>query len=112
MAVAIQTPAAKVSELPKKSRIAGGRPAVPKKVSWDLDSDDELIVKMKQERYTDVDIANHLKSTGRVRYHHKTINSRYARILKAIDAHEEHRLDIGETFWRAGDVRVHSFLTS
>ncbi|KAI9821401.1 MAG: hypothetical protein M1832_003408 [Thelocarpon impressellum] len=89
---------------PKKQQAAHDtRPAAPKRVSWDLDSDDETIFRMKKDKFTDAEIADHLRDSGRVRYHHKTINSRYSRILKAIDAHEEKRLDLGETTWHADD---------
>ncbi|KAI9843597.1 MAG: hypothetical protein M1838_002529 [Thelocarpon superellum] len=87
----------------KKPKIAGGRAAVPKKVHWDMDSDDELLVKMKEGHYTDAEIADHLQKTGRVKYSRKTISSRYTRLRKAIDDHEEQRLDLGETVWHGGD---------
>jgi hypothetical protein len=89
--------------LPRQFRHSTGL-APAKKVSWDLDSDDELIVTMKQQRYTDVQIADYLAEQGRVQYNFKTINSRYKRILAAIERHEEERLDSGLTHWTDEDV--------
>ena len=65
---------------------------------------------MKQAKHTDAEVAEYLRATGRVRYHHKTINSRYTRILKAIDAHEAQMLDAGEHIWDEANVSILSAL--
>ncbi|KAK4919275.1 hypothetical protein LTR66_016814, partial [Elasticomyces elasticus] len=44
----------------KHLRTNGGRPALAKKVTADLDSDDELIVRMKEAKYLEKDIATRL----------------------------------------------------
>ena len=59
---------------------------------------------MKQGNYTDAQIAAHLAEHGRKAYHPKTINSRYRRILTAIEQHEDVRLDMGLVQWSEDDV--------
>lgn len=60
----------------KRAKVAGGRPVVAKKVTADLDSDDEIIVRMKNAKYKEKDIARYLISEGRTAYNHKTIGTR------------------------------------
>ena len=51
----------------------GGRAAVSRPVSIELNSDDEIIVSMKRKRISDRKIADYLRDTGRVNYNPKTI---------------------------------------
>ena len=79
---------------------------MPKKVVWDLDSDDEIIVKMKQERYTDKEVVERLIKEGRTKYHHKTISSRWVRLKRVLAAREDELLDAQLTDWHEGDVSI------
>lgn len=69
-----------------------------------MDSDDELIVKMKEEKFTDKQIAARLREEGRVNYHYKTIGSRWARIKRALEKKNDQDLDDQLTDWHEGDV--------
>lgn len=77
---------------------------MPKKVVWDLDSDDEIIVKMKEAKYTDQQIVERLISEGRTKYHTKTISSRWVRLKRVLAAHQDELLDKQLTCWHEGDV--------
>jgi len=90
----------------KKVRVEGGRSAMPKKVVWDLDSDDEIIVRMKQEKRSDSDVVERLVKEGRTRYHPKTISSRWVRLKRVLAAHEDEMLDEQLTDWHEGDVSL------
>ncbi len=81
---------------------------MPKKVVWDLDSDDEIIVQMKQEKYTDKEVVERLIKEGRTKYHHKTISSRWVRLKRVLAAHEDELLDAQLTDWHEGDVSIYS----
>lgn len=69
-----------------------------------MDSDDEVIVKMKAEKYTDKQIAARLREEGRVNYHFKTISSRWVRIKHALEKKQDQDLDDQLTDWHEGDV--------
>ncbi len=88
----------------KKMKIQGGRPAVAKKVTADLDSDDEMIVRMKEARYLEKDIAQALINQGRTAYNPKTIGTRWRRIKAALQKRQDDLLDADLTDWHEGDV--------
>ncbi|KAI9704265.1 MAG: hypothetical protein M1836_007126 [Candelina mexicana] len=88
---------------PKKIRVEGGRPAIPKKIVADLDSDDEIIVRMKEKRFTDNEIRDHLISEGRMKYNSKTISSRWARLRRVLEARADELLDEKLIDWHAGE---------
>ncbi|OCT49106.1 hypothetical protein CLCR_04939 [Cladophialophora carrionii] len=90
----------------KKMKIQGGRPAVAKKVTADLDSDDELIVRMKEARYLEKDIAKALVDQGRTAYNPKTIGTRWRRIKAALQKRQDDLLDADLTDWHEGDDDV------
>ncbi|KAI9810919.1 MAG: hypothetical protein M1827_005778 [Pycnora praestabilis] len=90
----------------KRVRVTGGRPALPKKVVADHDSDDALIVKMKQERFTDKQVAEHLKKERRVKFDSKTISSRYVRLKRVLAARTDELLDEGLTDWHEGEDKL------
>ena len=92
-------------------KITGGRPAMAKKVTADLDSDDELIVRMKQARYQEKDIAQRLRDEGRINYNSKTIGTRWTRLCKALQKQQDELLDGEVTDWHDGDVRGHRAVT-
>ena len=89
-----------------KLRIVGGRPAIAKKVTADLDSDDELIVRMKNAKYLEKDIAERLATEGRIKYHPKTIGTRWARIKRKLQDFQDEMLDGDVTDWHEGDVNI------
>lgn len=90
----------------KTLKTAGGRPALAKKVTADLDSDDELIVRMKNAKYLEKDIAQRLINEGRTKYNAKTIGTRYARIRKKLEERNDQLLDEELTDWHEGDVCI------
>ncbi|KAJ9610494.1 hypothetical protein H2200_005271 [Cladophialophora chaetospira] len=90
----------------KKMKIQGGRPAVAKKVTADLDSDDEMIVRMKEARYLEKDIAQALINQGRTAYNPKTIGTRWRRIKAALQKRQDDLLDADLTDWHDGDDDV------
>lgn len=75
-----------------------------KKVTANLDSDDELIVRMKNAKYLEKDIAERLAKEGRIHYHPKTIGTRWARIKKVLQQVQDELLDEELTDWHDGDV--------
>lgn len=89
--------------------MSGGRPALAKKVTAEMDSDDELIVRMKQAKYQEKEIAQRLIDEGRTHYHSKTIGTRWARLKKAMQARNDELLDQDLTDWHEGDVCRHLF---
>lgn len=88
----------------KRLKTTGGRPAIAKKVTADLDSDDELIVRMKNARYLKKDIAQRLVDEGRIKYNAKTIGTRWARLKKKLQERNDELLDTELTDWHEGDV--------
>ncbi|KAF2236769.1 hypothetical protein EV356DRAFT_530675 [Viridothelium virens] len=91
---------------PKRQRIEGGRAAAAKKVTADLDSEDEIIVQMKQHNYSDRDVAYQLISEGRINYDKKTIATRWARLRRALADREDQLLDDELTDWHEGEDEV------
>lgn len=87
-------------------KVEGGRPALAKKVTADLDSDDELIVRMKNAKYLEKDIAQRLIDEGRVAYNPKTIGTRWARLKKALEQRHDELLDAELSDWHEGDVSL------
>lgn len=90
----------------KRIKVAGGRPAIAKKVTADLDSDDDMIVRMKEAKYLEKDIAQKLADEGRIAYNPKTIGTRWARIKKVLQQRQDELLDAELTDWHEGDVRA------
>ncbi|KAI9661153.1 MAG: hypothetical protein M1821_009480 [Bathelium mastoideum] len=91
---------------PKRKRIEGGRAAQAKKVTADLDSEDEIIVQMKQKNFSDRDVAYQLVSEGRINYDRKTIATRWARLRKALAEREDQLLDEDLTDWHEGEDEI------
>ncbi len=88
----------------KRMKVTGGRPAIAKKVTADMDSDDELIFSMKNAKYLEKDIAKRLADEGRMKYNPKTIGTRWARLKRAMQAKQDELLDGDLTDWHDGDV--------
>ena len=98
--------------LPIDDRQKGGRlAAYNKKVSAELDSDDELILKMREKGYSDRQIAEKLAKEGRVRYDQKSISTRIMRIRLAQAENVDFLLQEGIKEWEFGDVRFASFIS-
>ena len=74
-----------------------------KKVTADLDSDDELIVRMKEARFLEKDIAQALINQGRIAYNPKTIGTRWRRLKAALQKRQDDLLDADLTDWHEGD---------
>jgi hypothetical protein len=77
-----------------------------KRISADLDSDDELILTMRDKGYTDAQIADRLAREGRARYDRKSISTRIARIRLAQAAHHDFLLKEGYEEWKLEDDKL------
>jgi hypothetical protein len=62
---------------------------------------------MKNAKYLEKDIAQHLAKEGRINYHPKTIGTRWARIKRMLQKVQDQMLDDELTDWHEGDVSVH-----
>ena len=85
-------------------RVPGGKAAVSKCVALDYDSDDDRIITLKQQGFTDEYVAAKLVEEGRMRYVPKTIGSRYNRLRKTIEEAEEEKLDDELSDWHVDEV--------
>ncbi|KAF2204982.1 hypothetical protein GQ43DRAFT_363423 [Delitschia confertaspora ATCC 74209] len=81
-------------------------PAYHKKVSHELDSDDELMVTMRDKGYTDQQIADRLAREGRCRYDRKSIGTRIGCIKLAQAAHIDRLLEEGYKVWEFEDDQL------
>ncbi|CAI6340224.1 unnamed protein product [Periconia digitata] len=101
-------PRAMTSRLPgtfgRRNRDKGSTlPAYHKKVGADLDSDDELLLEMRDNGYSDRQIADRLAMEGRVRYDTKSIATRVYRLRQAQAQHVDYLLKEGYVEWRVED---------
>jgi hypothetical protein len=87
-----------VSSVRPATRAAIGRP-----ITADLNSDDELIVQMKAEQYTDIAISAALRDRGTI-YNDKTISTRWKRIRIKLAEKREAELDAGFVEWEHDHV--------
>jgi hypothetical protein len=78
-------------------------PAYHKRVSHELDSDDELMMGMREKGFSDRQIADKLAKDGRVRYDQKSISTRIMRIRLAQADNVDHLLRRGS---RSGSSRT------
>ncbi|KAH7401051.1 hypothetical protein DE146DRAFT_718122 [Phaeosphaeria sp. MPI-PUGE-AT-0046c] len=78
-------------------------PAYHKRVSHELDSDDELMMAMRDKGYSDKAIAEKLKVDGRVRYDQKSISTRIMRIREAQAKNVDFLLKEGYKEWEFED---------
>jgi hypothetical protein len=74
-------------------------PAYHKRVSHELDSDDELMMEMREKGFSDRQIADRLASDGRVRYDQKSISTRIMRIRNAQADNVDYLLREGYKEW-------------
>ncbi|CAN9101035.1 unnamed protein product [Alternaria alternata] len=80
-------------------------PAYHKRVSHELDSDDELMMQMRERGFSDRQIAEKLAKDGRVRYDQKSISTRIMRIRLAQADNVDFLLKEGYKEWEYADVR-------
>lgn len=88
----------------KRSKIPGGRPAINKLITEDLDSDDQRIMELKRQGYSDPVICDKLVKEGRTRYKPGTVNSRALRIRRMMEKLEDEKLDDELSDWHIGEV--------
>jgi hypothetical protein len=79
-------------------------PAYHKRVSHELDSDDELMMEMREKGFSDRQIADKLAKDGRVRYDQKSISTRIMRIRLAQADNVDFLLREGYKEWEFDDV--------
>lgn len=90
----------------RSHRTQGGRPAIAKKLTMDLDSDDDMIVRMKEANYAEKDIAKRLADADRITYNPKTIGTRWTRLRRALAQHQDDLLEADLADWHEGDDDV------
>lgn len=73
-------------------------------MSAQLDSDDDLMLEMREKGYTDRQIAEKLAKDGRVRYDQKSISTRIMRIRLAQAENVDFLLQEGYKEWEFEDV--------
>ncbi|KAB2106111.1 hypothetical protein AG0111_0g5821 [Alternaria gaisen] len=78
-------------------------PAYHKRVSHELDSDDELMMQMREKGFSDRQIADKLAKDGRVRYDQKSISTRIMRIRLAQADNVDFLLKEGYKEWEYAD---------
>ena len=89
-------------------KVDGGRGPQARKISAALNSDDEIIVRMKTEKRTDREIAQTLQDAGRVSYNYKTIGSRWKRLRTAMARAKDQELNQQINVWRVEEVYIMS----
>lgn len=77
-------------------------------MSATLDSDDELMLDMREKGYSDRQIAEKLAKDGRVRYDQKSISTRIMRIRLAQAENFDLLLQEGYKEWEFEDVSLSS----
>lgn len=77
-----------------------------RKITADLDPTDEMIVRMKDNNFTNEAVAEALKRNGLVAYDKKTVGSRYIRLKRVLAERETQRLDDELTDWHDGEVSL------
>ncbi|RMZ86363.1 hypothetical protein DV736_g6413, partial [Chaetothyriales sp. CBS 134916] len=75
----------------KRNKGGDGRPAMSRRVTADLDSDDDIIVRMKNAKYHEKDIAKRLADEGR---------------MKVMQGRQDELLDANLTDWNEGNDDV------
>ncbi|EFQ88667.1 hypothetical protein CFE70_009962 [Pyrenophora teres f. teres 0-1] len=81
-------------------------PAYHKRVSHELDSDDELMMQMRGNGFSDRQIAEKLAKDGRVRYDQKSISTRIMRIRLAQAENVDFLLREGYKEWEVDDDKL------
>ncbi|KAJ4350130.1 uncharacterized protein N0V89_008751 [Didymosphaeria variabile] len=81
-------------------------PAYHKKVSHELDSDDELMMDMREKGFTDKQIAFNFANQGRTKYDSKSISTRIQRIKLVQSQHVDFELENGMREWKLEDDQL------
>jgi len=84
--------------------VKGGHAPSFKPITVDLDEEDQLIVDMKQQGYSNDDIVVRLVEKGLTRYEAGSVACRWLRIRKKTQEYEEKLLDEELTDWHIGEV--------
>jgi hypothetical protein len=79
-------------------------PAYHKRVSHELDSDDEMMMAMREKGFSDRQIADKLAKDGRIRYDQNSISTRIMRIRLAQAENVDFLLREGYKEWEFEDV--------
>ncbi|KAF2268109.1 hypothetical protein CC78DRAFT_530489 [Lojkania enalia] len=100
----VRTPSRVPGCFGKRDRGKGGAPpAYAKRVTADLDSDDELMMNLKDSGFSDQQIADQLADEGRVRYDRKSICTRIFRIREKQAKLMDDMLEQGLVEWQYPD---------
>lgn len=91
----------RASDRPKGSTL----PAYHRPVTHELDSDDELIMDMREKGYSDRQVADKLAKDGRTRYDPKSISTRITRIRLAQANNVDFLIKEGYKEWTFKEVR-------
>ncbi|KAH8732263.1 hypothetical protein GQ44DRAFT_697346 [Phaeosphaeriaceae sp. PMI808] len=78
-------------------------PAYHKRVTHELDSDDDLMMVMREKGFSDRQIAERLAKDGRIRYDQKSISTRISRIRLAQASNVDFLLQEGYKEWEFED---------
>lgn len=78
-------------------------PGFSKEVKADLDSDDDMMMTMREKGYSDQAIADRLLKEGRKRYDRKSVSTRISRIKFAQAAQVDTQLEEGYKEWSMDD---------
>ncbi|KAF2000012.1 hypothetical protein P154DRAFT_206512 [Amniculicola lignicola CBS 123094] len=78
----------------------------PKRITVELDSDDELMITMREKGYNDQQIADRLAKDGRANYDRKSISSRINRIRLVQAKHVDMMLGEGYKEWEYEDDQL------
>ncbi|KAF2445250.1 hypothetical protein P171DRAFT_454843 [Karstenula rhodostoma CBS 690.94] len=81
-------------------------PAYHKKVSHELDSDDELIMAMREKGFSDKQIAQRLAKEGRIKYNSKSVSTRIQRIKVVQAQRADFELENGIIEWQLEDDQL------
>lgn len=92
----------------EKSKGMSGRPIN----ATDISVEDQIIIRMKRERRSDKEIADHLRTECNCHYVPKTIGTRWARLRAKIAVLKDKQLETGEVNWTTKEVSSFTFLHS
>lgn len=83
-------------------------PSYYRKITGDLDSNDELILSLRDKGYSDQQICDWLKKEGRVQYNPKGVSTRIARIKQVRGERWDFELENGMREWKMEDVSTYT----
>ncbi|GAB7339431.1 hypothetical protein MBLNU457_6063t1 [Dothideomycetes sp. NU457] len=92
-----------VTPVQQVPRVAGGRNPTGKRVSIELDAEDEFIFDLKRRGFKDREIAQRLADEGFTAYKPQSVGARYARINRKVQERNEELLDLELIDWHEGE---------